>query len=171
MRLRFIPLLLLSLIVFELYVLFLASESIGSLKVLALIIMTAVLGISYIKKQGIKTITKARERISSGKSPNSEFIQGLLLAFGGVFLLIPGFISDLIGLVFALPFTRKQIAKYILGSFQSFLDVYFRLKRRGMMSPREILSMANFGSTEIKKNLKKIPKTLENVNVNHHISN
>ena len=39
------------------------------------------------------------------------------------------------------------------------------------MSPREILSMANFGSTEIKKKLKKIPKTLENVNVNHHILN
>ena len=57
MRLRFIPLLLLSLIVFELYVLFLASESIGSLKVLALIIMTAVLGISYIKKQGLKTLS------------------------------------------------------------------------------------------------------------------
>ncbi len=90
MRLRFIPLLLLSLIVFELYLLFLASESIGSLKVLALIIMTAVLGISYIKKQGLKTITKARERISSGKSSNSEVIQGLLLAFGGIFLLIPG---------------------------------------------------------------------------------
>ena len=48
MRLRFIPLLLLSLIVFELYVLFLASESIGSLKVLALILMTAVLGISSV---------------------------------------------------------------------------------------------------------------------------
>ena len=120
MRLRFIPLLLLSLVVFELYVLFLASKSFGSLKVLALIIITAVLGISYIKKQGLKTITKVRERISSGKSPNSEFIQGLLLAFGGVFLLIPGFISDLIGLVFALPFTRRQIAKYILGSFKSF---------------------------------------------------
>ena len=125
MRVRFIPLLLLSLVVFELYVLFLASKSLGSLKVLALIIITAVLGISYIKKQGLKTITKVRERISSGKSPNSELIQGLLLAFGGVFLLIPGFISDLIGLVFALPFTRKQFSKYILGSFQSFLGRIF----------------------------------------------
>ena len=71
MRLRFLPFLLLSLVVFELYVLFLASKSLGSLKVLALIIITAVLGISYIKKQGLKTITKVRERISSGKSPNS----------------------------------------------------------------------------------------------------
>ena len=128
MRLRFIPLLMLSLALFELYVLFLASKSLGSLKVLALIIITAVLGISYIKKQGLKTITKVRERISSGKSPNSELIQGLLLAFGGVFLLIPGFISDLIGLVFALPFTRKQFAKYILGSFQSFFGRIFSFK-------------------------------------------
>ncbi len=121
MRLRFIPLLLLSLIVFELYVLFLASESIGSLKV-------------------FKTITKARERISSGKSPNSEFIQGLLLAFGGVFLLIPGFISDLIGLVFALPFTRKQIAKYILGSFQSFFGRIFSFEEtRDDESSRDII--------------------------------
>ena len=125
MRLRFIPLLLVSLVIFELYLLFLTSESIGSLRVLALIIITAVLGISYIKKQGLKTIIKVRERISSGKSPNSEFIQGLLLAFGGVFLLIPGFLSDLIGLVFALPFTRKRIAKYILGSFQSFFGRIF----------------------------------------------
>ena len=125
MRLRFISLLLLILVVFELYLLFLASKSFGLLKVLALIIITAVLGISYIKKQGLKTITKVRERISSGKSPNSELIQGLLLAFGGVFLLIPGFISDLIGLVFALPFTRKQFSKYILGSFQSFFGRIF----------------------------------------------
>ena len=158
MRLRFIPLLLLSLIVFELYVLFLASESIGSLKVLALIIMTAVLGISYIKKQGIKTITKARERISSGKSPNSEFIQGLLLAFGGVFLLIPGFISDLIGLVFALPFTRKQIAKYILGSFQSFFGRIFSFEEtKDAESSRNIID-GEFWEHRDQKKIKKNKK-------------
>ena len=67
MRLRFIPLLLLSLIVFELYVLFLASESIGSLKVSALIIMTAVLGISYIKKQGLKLSQKLEREFHLAK--------------------------------------------------------------------------------------------------------
>ena len=128
MRLRFIPLLVVSLVMLELYVLFLAAESIGSFKVLALIIVTAVLGISYIKKLGLKTITKVRERILTGKNPNPEFIQGLLLAFGGVFLLVPGLISDLIGLLFALPFTRKQIAKYFLGYSQSFFGSIFSFK-------------------------------------------
>merc|ERR1712054_565085 len=97
-------------------------------------------GISYIKKQGLKTITKVRERISSGKSPNSEFIQGILLAFGGIFLLIPGFISDLIGLIFALPFTNKQLAKYILGSFQSFFGRIFSFEEtRDDESSRDII--------------------------------
>ena len=158
MRLRFIPLLLLSLIVLEIYVLFLASDSIGSLKVLALIIMTAVLGISYIKKQGLKTITKARERILSGKSPNSEFSQGLLLAFGGVFLLIPGFISDLIGLVFALPFTRKQIAKYILGSCQSFFGRIFSFEEtKDAESSRNIID-GEFWEHRDQKKIKKNTK-------------
>ena len=158
MRLRFILLLMLSLALFELYVLFLASESIGSSKVLALIIMTAVLGISYIKKQGLKTITKARAKISSGKSPNSEFIQGLLLAFGGVFLLIPGFISDLIGLVFALPFTRKQIAKYILGSFQSFFGLIFSFEdMRDDESSRDIID-GEFWEHRDQKKIKKNTK-------------
>ena len=158
MRLRFIPLLMLSLALFELYVLFLASESIGSSKVLALIIMTAVLGISYIKKQGLKTITKARERISSGKSPNSEFIQGLLLAFGGVFLLIPGFISDLIGLVFALPFTRKKISKYILGSFKTFFGHIFSFgETRDDESSRDIID-GEFWEHRDQKKIKKNTK-------------
>ena len=158
MRLRFIPLLLLSLVVFELYVLFLASKSLGSLKVLALIIITAVLGISYIKKQGLKTITKVRERISSGKSPNSEFIQGLLLAFGGVLLVIPGFISDLIGLVFALPFTRKQIAKYILGSCQSFFGGMFLFgETRDDESSRDIID-GEFWEHRDQKKIKKNTK-------------
>ena len=158
MRLRFIPLLLLSLVVFELYVLFLASKSFGSLKVLALIIITAVLGISYIKKQGLKTITKVRERISSGKSPNSEFIQGLLLAFGGIFLLIPGFISDLIGLVFALPFTRKLIAKYILGSFQSFFGRKFSFgEKKDDESSRDIID-GEFWEHRDQKKIKKNTK-------------
>ena len=158
MRLRFIPLLFLSLIFFELYVLFLASESIGSLKVLALIIMSAILGISYIKKQGLKTITKVRERISSGKSTNSEFIQGILLAFGGVFLLIPGFISDLIGLVFALPLTRKQIAKYIVGSFQSFFGSIFSFEETGNDESSKDIIDGEFwehrDQKKIKKNIK-----------------
>ena len=158
MRLRFIPLLLLILVVFELYLLFLASKFLGSLKVLALIIITAVLGISYIKKQGLKTITKVRERISSGKSPNSEFIQGLLLAFGGVFLLIPGFISDLIGLVFALPFTRKQIAKYIFGSFQSFFGRIFSFgEMRDDESSRDIID-GEFWEHRDQKKIKKNTK-------------
>ncbi len=158
MRLRFIPLLFLSLIFFELYVLFLASESIGSLKVLALIIMSAILGISYIKKQGLKTITKARERNSSGKNPNSEFIQGLLLAFGGILLLIPGFISDLIGLVFALPFTRKQIAKYILGSFQTFFGRIFSYgEMRDDESSRDIID-GEFWEHRDQKKIKKNTK-------------
>lgn len=158
MRLRFISLLLLILVVFELYLLFLASKSFGLLKVLALIIITAVLGISYIKKQGLKTITKVRERISSGKSPNSEFIQGLLLAFGGVFLLIPGFISDLIGLVFALPFTRKQIAKYIFGSFQSFFGRIFSFgEMRDDESSRDIID-GEFWEHRDQKKMKKNTK-------------
>ena len=158
MRLRFIPLLLLILVVFELYLLFLASKSFGLLKVLVLIIITAVLGISYIKKQGLKTITKVRERVSSGKSPNSEFIQGLLLAFGGVFLLIPGFISDLIGLVFALPFTRKQIAKYIFGSFQSFFGRIFSFEEtRDDESSRDIID-GEFWEHRDQKKIKKNTK-------------
>ena len=86
------------------------------------------------------------------------FIQGLLLALGGVFLLFAGFISDLIGLVFALPFTRKQIAKYILGSFPFFFGRIFSFEEtRDDESSRDIID-GEFWEQRDQKKIKKNTK-------------
>ncbi len=91
----------------ELAVLIQVGSVIGVLPTLLLVIGTAVLGSVLLRVAGVATAWRARERLARGEVPEQEVLEGLLIAVGGGLLLLPGFISDIIGLFCLIPFTRR----------------------------------------------------------------
>ena len=93
----------------ELAVLIQVGSAIGVLPTLFLVIATAVLGSVLLRVAGIATAWRAREKLARGELPEQEVLEGLLIAVGGGLLLLPGFISDVFGLLCLLPFTRRLL--------------------------------------------------------------
>ena len=60
---------------------------------------------------GVATAWRARERLAKGELPEQEMLEGLLIAVGGALLLLPGFVSDLVGLLCLLPVTRRLMVR------------------------------------------------------------
>lgn len=94
------------------------SEVIGGWNTFALVILTAVVGVSLVRSQGVATLMSVQRKLAYGEVPGQEIIEGMMLALAGVLLLIPGFMTDLIGLLMLTPFTRAPLAKLLLKRLQ-----------------------------------------------------
>ncbi|GGJ82849.1 FxsA family protein [Pseudomonas matsuisoli] len=95
--------------VIELAVLIKVGSMIGVLATLLLIVGSAILGAMLLRVAGVTTALRARERLARGETPDREMLEGLMVAVGGVLLMLPGFISDVIGLFCLLPITRGLV--------------------------------------------------------------
>ncbi|KAF1056425.1 MAG: hypothetical protein GAK44_00242 [Pseudomonas delhiensis] len=93
----------------ELAVLIKVGSVIGVGLTLLLLIAGAVIGAALLRVAGITTALRARERLSRGELPEKEVFEGLMIAVGGLLLMLPGFISDVIALFCLLPFTRRLV--------------------------------------------------------------
>ncbi|MDH4557175.1 membrane protein FxsA [Pseudomonas sp. BN417] len=102
----------------ELAVLIQVGSVIGVLPTLLLVIGTAVLGSVLLRVAGVATAWRARERLARGEVPEQEMLEGLLIAVGGGLLLLPGFISDVFGLLCLIPFTRRLFIRKLLQRAQ-----------------------------------------------------
>ncbi|TXL62496.1 FxsA family protein [Cerasibacillus terrae] len=79
---------------------------IGPWWVVLLIILTGIIGITLAKKQGMDTIRRAQASLHYGKVPKEEIFDGICILIGAIFLITPGFITDILGFIFILPVTR-----------------------------------------------------------------
>ncbi|MGX5220653.1 MULTISPECIES: FxsA family protein [Pseudomonas] len=91
----------------ELAVLIKVGGAIGAIPTILLVVGSAVLGSILLRVAGIATAFRARERLARGELPEQEVLEGLMIAVGGGLLLLPGFISDIFGLLCLVPFTRR----------------------------------------------------------------
>ncbi|RYV03502.1 hypothetical protein SOPP22_04370 [Shewanella sp. OPT22] len=91
------------------------GQVLGTWNTVALIILSAVIGASLVRSQGVAKLILVREKMAKGELPGIEIVESMMLAIAGVFLVLPGFITDFIGLLFITPFTRKPIAQYIFS--------------------------------------------------------
>ncbi len=82
---------------------------VGALNTVALIFLTAIIGIYFAKLQGIQTLKSGMINLYQNKIPIYEMMAGASIAFAALLLIIPGFLTDLIGFLFLIPFTRKLI--------------------------------------------------------------
>ncbi|NCO23819.1 MAG: membrane protein FxsA [bacterium] len=100
--------------VVELYILIEVGKKIGSLTTIGIIILTGILGTYLIKSQGFMILRKIQNDLNEGIMPGDSLIQGAIILLGGVLLLTPGFITDIMGFIFLIPAGRKIVKKYLL---------------------------------------------------------
>ncbi|MGQ8366542.1 FxsA family protein [Glaciecola sp. 1036] len=98
----------------EIMVIINVSDSIGGWNTFALVVFTAFLGAFFVKREGIATLQKVQLKASQGDLPGKELIEGIMLLVAGVLLVTPGFITDILGLAFTFPVSRKLIAASFL---------------------------------------------------------
>ncbi len=101
--------------VLEMWLLITIGQVIGALPTIALVLLTAVIGVNLLRAQGLSTLTRAQERMASGAIPAQEMAEGMALAVGGALLLTPGFATDAFGFACLIPFTRKWLASKALS--------------------------------------------------------
>ncbi|MCE9679273.1 membrane protein FxsA [Shewanella sp. AS1] len=104
--------------VIELNVLIRVGENIGSWNTVGLVILTAVVGVSLVRSQGISTLLQVQQKLARGEAPGQEIVEGMMLAMAGLLLLIPGFVTDFIGLLLLTPLTRKPVVKLLYKKMQ-----------------------------------------------------
>ena len=97
--------------ILEMYVLIEVGSYIGAFNTLALVLLTAILGLALIRKQGFKALTSARIKLQESEVPLKEILTGFFLAIGGILLITPGFITDVFGFICLVPFCRKFLLK------------------------------------------------------------
>lgn len=100
--------------ILELILLIKVGSFIGVFPTIAIVLVTAVLGVSLLRREGISTLGKAQQRLEAGEMPAGELIEGALLVVSGAFLLTPGFITDSIGFACLLPALRQRMAGYLI---------------------------------------------------------
>ena len=108
------PLLFIAIPLIELYFIIVVGEAIGAFWTVMLVILTAVIGVSLLRIQGMSTLMRAQRNMSQGQIPAMEMMEGIALAVAGVLLITPGFITDAIGMLCLIPASRQAIIRYIM---------------------------------------------------------
>jgi len=90
------------------------GENIGALNTILLIILTAVVGIYFARIQGLKTLKSGFINIYQNKVPVYEIFSGASIAIAALFLIIPGFFTDIAGFILLIPFTRRVIISMLI---------------------------------------------------------
>ena len=89
------------------------GAEIGAFNTVALIFLTALVGIFYARLQGIQTLKSGLINLYQNKIPIYELISGASIAFAALLLIIPGFLTDVVGFILLIPITRNILLKMI----------------------------------------------------------
>ena len=95
--------------VVEIYLLIKIGSQIGAITTILLIFTTAVVGVYYAKYEGLNTLKSGFYQLSKNEAPTHEVVSGAAIAFGALLLIVPGFVTDLMGFLIIFPITRKFI--------------------------------------------------------------
>ena len=104
-----ILLLIIALPVIEIFIMIKVGQNIGALNTIMLIFLTAVIGLYFARIQGLTTLKAGLTNIYKNQTPINELFSGASIAVAAMFLIIPGFLTDFIGFLLLIPFTRNLI--------------------------------------------------------------
>lgn len=97
----------------ELYVLLKVGSLVGPLATIVLVVATAILGAFLAKWQGLSTFFRIQEQLAAGVVPGDDIIEGILILLASLVLLTPGLVTDTVGFLLLLPFTRAKAREYV----------------------------------------------------------
>ena len=99
--------------IIEIYLFIKIGSQIGAFNTISLIFITAIIGLYYAKYEGLNTLRSAIKQIVRNEIPIYEIVSGAALAFAALLMILPGFLTDIIGLLIIFPWTRKMFSKKI----------------------------------------------------------
>ena len=110
----------------EIYLFIKIGSQIGAFNTISLIFITAIVGLYYAKYEGLNTFRSAIKQTVQNQMPIYEIISGAALAFAAILMILPGFLTDIIGLFIIFPWTRqiffKKISKKNYKNKKNFIE-------------------------------------------------
>jgi UPF0716 protein FxsA len=125
----------------EISVIVAVGEQIGALPTIALLLVTAALGSWLLRREGARTWRAFRTALDERRPPAAEVVDGVLVLLGGLLMILPGFVSDVVGLLLVLPPTRRLVRGVVLLRLASRLPagvlgpLHVRSRRRTPRGP------------------------------------
>ena len=110
-------LLLIGIPILEIYLFIKIGSQIGAFNTISLILITAFIGILYARYEGFNTFKSGMSQLVKNELPIYEIISGAALTFAALLLILPGFATDLIGLLIIFPPTRKLFLKKVSAKY------------------------------------------------------
>jgi UPF0716 protein FxsA len=101
----------------ELYVLIKIGSYLGAFNTIALIIVSALLGLVLVRIEGLRTLHQIRQCTAQGIVPAEEMLDGVLIFVGGILFVIPGVLTDVAALVLLIPPTRNMFKRWLRRRF------------------------------------------------------
>ncbi len=105
----------------ELMLLIKIGANIGAGNTIFIIIFTGILGAYLARLQGFLVLNKIQNDLNQGVMPNAQLVDGLMILVGGIVLLTPGFITDALGFILLIPWTRSIIKKWSIRKFENMI--------------------------------------------------
>ena len=102
----------------EIYLFIKIGSQIGAFNTISLILITALLGVWYARYEGFNTLKSGISQLMKNEIPIYEIVSGAAIAFAALLLILPGFATDLIGLLLIIPITRKLFFKNIQKNYK-----------------------------------------------------
>ena len=98
----------------ELYVILKVGDAIGAVWTILLLAADSVLGSVLLRAQGRSVWRRFNDALGVGRMPHREVMDGVLIIFGGAFLITPGFLTDVVGLILLIPPTRSVVRRFVV---------------------------------------------------------
>ena len=108
--------------IIEIYILIKIGSQIGAISTILLIFTTAIVGIYYAKYEGLNTLKSGFLQLSRNEAPTYQVLSGAAIAFAALLLIIPGFITDVLGFILIFPPSRKLIFEKVIKKKNSNRD-------------------------------------------------
>jgi UPF0716 protein FxsA len=99
--------------ILELYVILKVGDAIGAVPTILLLVADSLLGSWLLRQQGRSVWARFNETLAAGRMPHREVLDGVLVIFGGAFLITPGFITDIVGIVLLIPPSRSLVRRIV----------------------------------------------------------
>ncbi|MYM64725.1 FxsA family protein [Pseudomaricurvus sp. HS19] len=100
--------------ILEMWLLIAVGSRIGALPTIGLVLLTAMIGLALLRRQGARALVRANKRMNQGEIPIQEMVEGIFLAVGGALLLTPGFFTDALGFACLIPGLRQLLIGRLL---------------------------------------------------------
>ena len=108
---------IIGLTIIEIYLFITIGSEIGAFSTILLIFLTAIIGVYYAKYEGLKTLKSGFVQLSKNEPPSYEILSGAGIAFAALLLIIPGFLTDLIGFLLIFPLSRRFLFNILSKKF------------------------------------------------------